>query len=277
MRTRKALLTGFLLAVGLFSGCAGNPYAKFYQDGIGGKAIAQVPALIPHTGDPQLYTTTDMDRDARSLIENGYGYIGQASFNAGSVDNGYAIDQARQVGAAIVLVKSRYTNTVSGAVPFTTQNPSQTVTTYHQGSVYSSGSSGGYGNYFGTSTTTVPGGYTTTYIPYSVNRFDYAATFWAKVKRPVLGVKYVRLTDEAKKEIESNHGVLVDVVIKGSPAYEADILKGDIITKVGEEAVGGPEDFQGILARHVGQDVQLEVYRAGSKRLISVKLNERSF
>ena len=39
-------------------------------------------------------------------------------------------------------------------------------------------------------------------------------------------------TLEQKQEIESNKGVIIKRVEKGSPAFNADILEGDIIKKI---------------------------------------------
>jgi hypothetical protein len=215
-----------------------------------------------------------MAADARKLIENGYACIGTSSFNAAEVNSSKALAQARKLQAAIVVVQSKYRNTVSGTIPFTTQDPPQVVTTYNQGSLYGTG---GYGNYYGTSTTTIPGGYSTTYIPYSVNRYDYGATFWARIKPPIFGARIKELPDEIRRQIESNRGVLVDIVIKGSPAYRADILNGDVITRINDESVNGPEHLLSFLSSHAGEEVTLEVYRSGQKRLISLRLAERPY
>ena len=55
-------------------------------------------------------------------------------------------------------------------------------------------------------------------LPYSVDRYDYAATFWAKSKLLPLGVHVNDLTDDLRKQLGSNRGVVVNVVVKGSPA-----------------------------------------------------------
>jgi serine protease Do len=261
------------LAFLLLAGCA-NPYAQFYTDQLGGRSIEEFPIIDPHKGEPQLYSTNDHERDGRALLENGFVLIGYSSFNAGPVDSKNAVGHAKKVGATIVLVQSQYTNTVTGAIPYTVQNPSQTATTYHSGSVYGSG---GYGSYSGTSTTTVPGGYTTHQIPYSVNRYDYAATFWAKSKPLSLGVHTNDLTDEMRRAIGSNRGVVVNVVVKGSPAFNADIMRGDIITMINDEMITDAQSFGAIVSRYAGQDVVLHTYREGRKREVVLRLNPSAY
>lgn len=269
---RDAFLSASSLFFVLLSACA-NPYSQFYTDQLGGRSVREVPMLIPHEGDPQLFSTSDQERDGRALLENGFVLIGYSNFNAGPIDSSQAIGQAKKVGAAVVMVQSQYTNTVTGTIPYTVQNPSQTATTYHSGSVYGSG---GYAGYSGTSTTTVPGGYTTHQIPYSVNRFDYGATFWAKSKPLVLGVHVNDLNDDLRKEIESNRGVVVNVVVKGSPAFNADIMRGDIITRINEDVVSDVQTFGTTVGRYAGREVVLRTYRVGKQRDVRLRLNSSS-
>jgi hypothetical protein len=127
MRRNALWTTSFLLLI-LFGGCV-KPYSEFYTDQLGGRSISEFPSLVANEGDPQLYSTSDHERDGRALRENGYVLIGYSTFNAGAVDSEEAIRQAKKVGAAVVLIQSQYTNTVTGTIPYTVQNPSQTVTT----------------------------------------------------------------------------------------------------------------------------------------------------
>jgi len=49
------------------------------------------------------------------------------------------------------------------------------------------------------------------------------------MKPPIFGTHIKDLTPEIRQQIGSNKGMLVYAVIKGSPAFEADILKGDVL------------------------------------------------
>jgi len=183
----------------VFEGCT-NPYSQFYQSNIGSASVEEIPTLIPHLGEPCCYRGFDPDSDSQDMLQNGYVMIGYSSFNSGSVGSSGAISQAKKLKAATVYIYSRYTHTVSGVMPLTTKNPDTTITTYnsgnlygsmsatHQGAIYgmrkpvtySGQSFGSYsGSYSGYSTTTIPGGYTTQYIPYSKDRYDFYATYWA--------------------------------------------------------------------------------------------------
>ena len=113
-------------------------------------------------------------------------------------------------------------------MPITTPT---TSTTYNSRTVSAYGS-GGYANgmYSGTSTTYDT---QTTYIPYSVDRYEQAALFFKPLARIGLGVKLGLLSDADKQRLQSNKGMLVEAVRKGSPAFAADILPGDIVISIG--------------------------------------------
>lgn len=269
---RRGSRIGASVLFALLTACA-NPFSEYYSEQLGGRHLRDSSRLVAPEGEPQIYTTADHARDGRALLENGYVLIGYAVFNSASVDSSQAAAQARKVGAAVVLIQTKYSHTVSGTIPYTVQNPPQTVTTYHQGSVYGGGSSGGYS---GTSTTTVPGGYSTYQVPYSTDRYDYGASFWAKSRPLVLGVHVGDLTDELRRQIGSNRGVVVSVVVKGSPAFDADILPGDIITRVNEDVISSGDALATSLRRYAGQEVTLSTFREGVERPVTLHLNPLS-
>lgn len=68
------------------------------------------------------------------------------------------LEQGKKVGAALILIRSKYRDTLSGTLPYTVPNPPQvaSVNTTGTANVYGTG---GYatGNYNSTSTVTMPG------------------------------------------------------------------------------------------------------------------------
>ena len=94
--------------------CA-SPYEKFYQP----RAIGQASGFAPVTDEPRLITGGDSKRAVLDMYEEGYGLIGVSDFvgPAGKTDG--ALKQAKKVGAAIVVVMSKYQSTASGAMPLT--------------------------------------------------------------------------------------------------------------------------------------------------------------
>jgi S1-C subfamily serine protease len=71
-------------------------------------------------------------------------------------------------------------------------------------------------------------------------------------------------------------GILVTRVQAGSPAADAGLRRGDIIIKIGEEAISEDDLFTNLLLRHkVGDKVVLTVNRGGQTLEIGVVLTER--
>jgi hypothetical protein len=246
-----------LLAVAvLTSACASNPYTQFYQ----GTPNARLRPDYQASASPlQIFSSSDFNRDVLELMRRGYGLVGQSSFNIGMnlVSESQLRKQSEAVGAHIVLVAARYTNTVSGAVPLTIP---KTATTTSNGIATVSGA-GGTATIVGSSSS-ITQSTQTVILPYSVARGDIAALFFVRVK-PRLGVSVVPLDDSTRLRLQSNFGVVVQVVIEGSPAFEAEILPGDILLQIGSDRVRSVEHFSELLDRYQGRVVELVVDRRG--------------
>lgn len=262
MKSLKSLCIASLVV--LFLGCA-SPFARFYHD-----VPTPKDRLIYSIDDPKMFTGSDPEKDYIKLFEDGYAVIGYSSFNAGTVYWKGALAQAKKINANIVVTYSKYTNTESGVIPLTTPNVN-TSTTTSSGNVY--GSRGGYGTYSGSSQTTTYGS-STTYMPYSVDKFEYLATYWVKVRPHRFGVLYNDLPVELRQELGTNKGVLVKAVAKNSPAYDSDILAGDVIRRVGDIELTDKSSLNNALGQYSGQKVTMILWRAGSDLTKEVKLNQ---
>jgi hypothetical protein len=217
-----------LLAVALLSGCQSG-FSQFYED----YSTPWQGQLIAPTGDPRVVPGGgNADQVVASMFADGYVLIGVSSFNGPTESRTAAIQQARKVGAERIVLDVQYTNTNQGAIPLTTQQV-VTSTTRGTASAYGTGGSA-YGTYSGTTTTTVP---QTTYIPYSVDRYDQMALYFAPLGPPCFGVLLTELSDEDKRLIGSNRGARVNAVRRGSSAYNADILPGDLVVSVDGHAL----------------------------------------
>lgn len=254
----------FLLTLAI-AGCA-NPYAKFYQ----GMPDARVsPNYVQSNEALKIFSTDDFKRDIKALIRKGYQPVGESAFNAGSdaVTETQLREQAAKVGAHAVLVSSKFTHSVSGAMPLTLPN---TTTSYSSGSATAYGSGGSVTAYGSGTTTTY--GTRTTYIPYTVNRSDYNAVYFVKSKAKI-GFLTEPLDDETRRKLESNSGVRIDVVVEGTPAFDADILPGDILVSFNSTAVRSVEHYQELLQSYSGDSVDLVLNRDGRiiKKTVAVR------
>lgn len=253
------------------SGCASNPYRKFYNDKTGGKDLSQSPNVEISAEGPKILNGTNPDEDRQRMLENSYFPIGYSSFTSGSVDQDDAIKQAKAVHASIVMVYSNYLRSESGVVPMSLPH-TQTSQTSLYGSSYGSG---GYNNFSGTATTTTSGRQTT-YVPYSISKYSYYASFWMKSKSHVLGALFKDLSDEDRQLASSNKGAEVFVVVKKSPAFEADILKGDIIKKIEDHEIIDARDAFDTVKQLKGQEVNIQILRDGKVLKKHVQLNDVS-
>ena len=75
--------------------------------------------------------------------------------------------------------------------------------------------------------------------------------------------------------IEMVNGLLVDRIVEGSPASEADMRVGDIIVEVNGMAIEGAEQVsRAIYGLHVGDTLRLAVTRGGERKEIVLELAE---
>jgi S1-C subfamily serine protease len=244
-----------LLSLAFVGGCA-NPFTQFYTDTTGGVDITQSEMVVLADQAPQIYAGGDIETDRETMLQNGYAIVGYSSFNAANATETQLRAQAEKVNAEIVVYYSEYTNTVSGSVPLTLPT-TQTSTTNMQGTAYGSG---GYATMTGTATTTTTGS-RTTYIPYSTDRYDFAATYWVKLKPMSLGVYFEDLTTETRQRIGSNKGVFITTVVNDSPAFMADIFPGDIVRTMNGRKVISQQDFSEKIAASAGKRVELGLLR----------------
>ena len=209
--------------------------------------------------------------------ENGYLMIGSSSFYGppATMTKAQLVAEAKKLGAALVLIHSQYKDTISGTVPYTVANPPQVSTVTTSGTVNAYGS-GGYttGNYSGQGTITTPGGTTTYGIPYSVSRNDVVATFWVHqdASKIRLGVTYGPLPDAIRSRLQRNTGVIAVAIVRGTPAFNANILRDDIILKIGGEDVIDPKGFSDQLTKFAGQKVDIELIRGDAPKTLTVTL-----
>lgn len=156
------------------SGC--NSYQKFYTEGYG--VYYKKPE--DYHNQPQVRNVAASSHSSvyGDLIEQGYKCLGESSFSSGmNPSQREAINLAKKIGADLVILSKSHQRTVHGSYSYTT--PTQS-TTYHSGNVNTYGSYGSSTGYYSGSSTTY--GSQTTSIPYTINRYNYRASFfvWAE-------------------------------------------------------------------------------------------------
>lgn len=263
-----------LLGIFLISGCAGSrDYAQFYHDIAKGQDTSNV---IFATGEPTTLKGNDPESDNIRMIEEGYVMLGYSSFTGPQRNENQAIEQAKQLKAAVVVIYSKYLDTKSGiqplVIPDIKTSKSSAQSTAFGSAVGTGGYASGSATAYGTGTTTTYGT-KTIYKPYSIDRFEQGATYWVKRKVIVFGTLAIDLPSEFRQKIGSNKGVLVMIIAKGSPAFSADILKGDIIKKINNTEIIDQKHFLEILTLNANKKVTVTLLRDGKEIVKEVKLN----
>jgi hypothetical protein len=259
MRIVLGAVLGAALAL---CGCSSG-YEKFYQP-----AQQSTIGFLPFTGEPQIRNATGTPQETTfQMFRAGYALLGVSDFSGPAQDRAGAIAQAKKVGAAVIVISQRYQNTVSGALPITTPTSN---TSYSSGTANIYGPGGmATGNYSGTTTTY---GSQTTYVPYSIDRYEQTAAYFGPIPRRGFGTIVAPLTDMQRQQLGTNQAVLVLAVRDGSPAFLADILPGDYLFSIDGKSVYSRETVTQAFTQAAGRSTHVELMRNGQKVTKSINV-----
>lgn len=270
MNIKKAI--PLLASLVVLAGCASG-YKQFYRptQGFNPGHIAEM-----RLGSPPGVPMVERAQPTESTIildayaKRGFVMIGSSMFNSGRAESEEsAIEQGQSVGADLVLILNpRYTGSVTSSVPITTPT---TTTSYSTGTAVAYGPRGSV-SAFGSGTTTTYGS-ATTYVPMTVHRSDYGAVFFVK-QRFGFGAFLRDLTDSERQELQTNKGAAIRLIVDDTPAFNADILVGDIVTSVDGTSVANSQAFQSMLRERQGKQVKLSLLRRGQVVEKSVQLGQ---
>jgi hypothetical protein len=224
------------------TGCAtkDNNYTQFYQD----RAGAGTSHFPPYSGSTKILTTSNAVTDAKDLYRKGYTLLGVSEFQGPVLSDGALRFQAKQVGADVVLRSRAYLRT---ATPATGLPSSLYLHESHIGLVRR--------------------------VTYRL--YEYDTGFFRRGLPAILGILYGPTPSEIRQKLERSTGAFVFVVRNGSPAFNANILEGDVILKMDGEDVMSEAGLREKLNQLAGQKVELEIWRNGQFKTVSVQLNNR--
>ena len=98
----------------------------------------------------------------------------------------------------------------------------------------------------------------------------------AESKGGYLGVQVKGLSDQLQKYFEVSFGVLVEEVIKDSPAEKAGIQAGDVITSINDRKIEDPGDLvRTVNYYNPGEEVEVSYTRKGRQDEVKVALTEK--
>jgi hypothetical protein len=229
--------------VAIVLGCASQSYTPSYR----GMADARSRVgYEPTTAPLQIVASTDVGCDFLELVQRGYAFLGQSSPNAAAppVSDSQLRSLASRVGAQLVLVAPQYADGVRSATFLSLPR------------VTASGA--------GASTTTCrsPNRTAMAIMPPSIGRGDFAALYFARV-RGRLGLLVAAPDESVDGRQRLDVGVRVTVVVDGSPAFDADIRPGDVVTHLGGARVQSVAEFARFVDENDGKSVDIVLTRDG--------------
>jgi hypothetical protein len=253
-----------LMLVGVLSGCV-NGYQQVYKPVTTASDQAALILLVKGQ-EPVVVESPDFAAGLHQALSKGYSLLGTSSFNGRLEPLRNAVEFGKSIGATYILVSHQYTGTVEihslESVPVST-----TVST--TGTTNKDGKSSNYKQ----STTTT----TETLVPVTTTEqhFNMTAAFMAKPKEPSkFGIGFRGLDPELRKKLQRNTGVVAVVVVENSPAFNANIMEGDIITAVNDVAISSGEDAAQVMldAKPVNGVYQFHLLRNGKIVKVPVKI-----
>jgi serine protease Do len=266
-----------IILVLLVQSCAKSGYKTFYTSYADAKTLPDVE-LLQEGEEAKIYGSDNVQRDSLILRSKKYIPVGYSSFNGGYEDTKNAGTQAKLVGATVVLVSSKYTNTQTTT---STLLLPDNKTTYHSGTANANTTYSSNGSYLGSSNTNaLYNGTSTTYgtkaVPITTNqlRYDQGAMYFVKSNQKYkFGVQFSDLTPEQRNLLERNTGAQVKVVIEDSPSFYSNVLAGDFLIAVDGQLIKNTEHgvkLMGSVPSEANYST-LTVIRNGTKKDIKVQ------
>jgi serine protease Do len=268
-----------VLCLLVLTGCQ-NGFSSFYHPNFDPKNLP--PGLassdlkyLDQNETPQIFSSNDLPRDVKIARSKYWLAIGYSSFNGAMGTQDQVIRQAKALGASMVLVTSQFTENRTITTPLFIPN---NQTTYYNGTTNGQiyGNNGNSANY-NSNTTGTATTYGTTVVPLtSVQaRYNQAAVYFVRyTKQFKFGISTVPLTPELRAQYERNTGALVEIVFENTPAFNANILPGDIITELDGKVVENEIQFSKVFfdAHPANGLLPVKILRNGNEKTINVQL-----
>ena len=252
-----------IVIVPLLTNCVKNGYIEFYDDYTAGEVRPN------KNSNPEVYGTSknNIDEDVHRLQRNLYYVIGE-SFFMGASDRAHNVTKAAiSKDADLVLVYEEYRDSTTTN---TTMSVPDTQTSYHSGSV---SSSGGYGSYYGTTTT-----YGSRNIPISITHhyYDFGSVFFRKFeKKPRIGINGFDCGEQQKKQIQKNQCLFIGIVYNDTPAFRQNLMEGDIFISINGYDVYNIDSYYRALGTTINQNI-INFKMMRNSRIINIALDLRT-
>lgn len=198
--------------------------------------------------ETQMLRGTKQADDNTSMLENGFDLMGSSSFDADEVSPDLALAHAKVIKADQVLL---YVKQLTSETNASKIQKMREMAKENDGKVSEKA------------------------LSKSGKRYKYAATYWAKLPPPLLGVHIVKLNAINNGESMPEKGLKLIAVIKESPAANAALMRGDVLLSIGENELEKPDDLFKAVAQYQGQTVEINYERDQVPMKTMVSINRR--
>ena len=223
-----------------------NPYEKNYKAQNTSNLVSQQA-----NPDTKMYVSNHKDEDNISMLENGYDMMGTSGFAGSDVAPELALQHAKAIKADTVLVYTKYGSAKTAASKIQLIKESAKK---NGGEVDAKD------------------------IAADATEYNYFASYWAKLPTPLLGVHIIKLVPKHQDDVQvgETKGLTILAVIKDSPAAKAGLVRGDVLTKIGNIELNKPEELSDVVRKFQGQKVAIEYARDGDKAITTAQINSRN-
>lgn len=234
----------------LLAGCESNPFKDYYHHASSYQEITGKP--LAEKSEPAVLIRENPEEDALALAHSGHLPLGQSRF----VGSGASVSAAKafgaELGADLVVLYSDYRNTETHSAEI----PMPSMTTF------SSTQSSGLVTAYGTESQT---------FSRNVDKHEFMAGYWVKAKPKKWGLFTRNIVPSEFERLGTNKGVFVRVTVKGGPAHQAGLMRGDVLVQVGSDPVTDESSLSAALDSHSGAG-ELEVYvlRNGDRKKMAL-------
>lgn len=233
----KKLTLIFVLILVLFAVCSCTSMRDFYEPWYEEGVIPE-ECFLKDGEEPKVYYSSDLDSDIYYLRSNYFMIIGDCTYNGPSDSSlkSEVLSLCRDKGATIGLYGYNYTGTNTG--------------------IYSTGR------------------YITSY---NINRYDYQVYLFVPMpddllfERSRIGMFYIDMDSSERLSSKRNVGAYVSVVYEDSPAFYANISRGDVISEVNGVTITSASQLDSIFNKASYHDVlEITLYRGGLPFTVSI-------
>jgi membrane-associated protease RseP (regulator of RpoE activity) len=219
-----------------------NLYAKHYKAQNANNLKSSNPNV-----DTQMFVSNRKEDDNIRMLESGYDLMGTTGFEAGNVPPELALAHGKAIKADMVLVYSKYGNTK------TLDSKMQMIREAAKNKKE----------------------ITEADIAEEDIKYNYFASYWAKLPMPLMGVHVIKLVQSRDDGPKPEAGLKVIAVIKESAAAKANLMKGDVLLQLGEAKMDQPDDLFAAVKRYQGQTIPVIYERGGEAVSETITIGSR--